>query len=412
MKLHQNSIQLSSVASYSDILSNENITNEVKIAIVSSKLSLSDDDKEVLEELCSKQIEWKNFFEYCVEHRVYPLVFKNLLNLSAISIPVPIKTDMRKSMLELTRTNMLMMQSLVECLTNLAKQEIDCISFKGPIFSVLTNGDVVSRSFCDLDLLVARKDIWATVCELQRQGYQPLFSLNHDQLVQLAKTENEYPFVHEETGVSIDLQWELTGGYYKKLLFFEDIDKNSEMVPLHNQLCHVFGHEDMILYLCIHGNHHVWLQLDHICCLAQYIRKNPGIDWNSVATKAQNLDANISLHLGVLLSIILYDVTIPGEFISAVRRDKKALELCQQLLKRLLSYQYSHKISNIDRRFTLYHINCLDTFSRKARYLVRLLFYPTRYDWQLRPLPAKFHWLLFVLRPFRLLLATISSKLE
>ena len=65
--------------------------------------------------------------------------------------------------MDIVKQNMLMTSELIKVLKILEENNIEAISFKGPVLSQLAYGDVVSRQYCDLDILINIKDFESVV---------------------------------------------------------------------------------------------------------------------------------------------------------------------------------------------------------------------------------------------------------
>ena len=70
---------------------------------------------------------------------------------------------MKQHYMDIVKQNMLMTSELIKVLKILEENNIEAISFKGPVLSQLAYGDVVSRQYCDLDILINIKDFESVV---------------------------------------------------------------------------------------------------------------------------------------------------------------------------------------------------------------------------------------------------------
>lgn len=78
---------------------------------------------------------------------------------------------MKQHYMDIVKQNMLMTSELIKVVKILEENNIEAISFKGPVLSQLAYGDVVSRQYCDLDILVDEKELIRTVNLFLDNGY-------------------------------------------------------------------------------------------------------------------------------------------------------------------------------------------------------------------------------------------------
>lgn len=74
--------------------------------------------------------------------------------------------------MDIVKQNMLMTSELMKVVKILEENNIESISFKGPVLSQLAYGDVVSRQYCDLDILVDENNIDKVCNLLKEKNYQ------------------------------------------------------------------------------------------------------------------------------------------------------------------------------------------------------------------------------------------------
>ncbi len=292
----------------------KNRSMALEIIVLCARADLSPEQIDRLKELCRKKKEWHDFFDLAMQHRVLPLVYKNLRKYCTDSVPQEI-LDRGKEIYRNNGTRNLMMTGyLARVLSLLREHGIPAMPFKGPVLAIGLYDDSSLRSFGDIDVLIQRKDLLLAVKVLATQGYLPAFSLNDQQLQKLSKTDNEYPLMHNTSGISLDLQWEITGGYFPSQMAFEDLFKKHKTMEIGGVTLPVFSDEDLLFYLCVHGNQHTWKQLDHVCCVAGLIAKSPDLDWDAVFLTASKYKGTRMLLIALLLAQDLLGTVIPEQF--------------------------------------------------------------------------------------------------
>ena len=374
---------------------------DLEIIFLCARGALSRKQVNLLKELCQKQNEWHNLYELALQHRVLPLVYRNLRKYCSDFIPHTILDQGRHIYRNNGARNLMMTGYLVRVLSLLREHDIPSMPFKGPVLSITLYGDLALRSFGDIDVLIQRHHLLRTVKILANQGFLPEFPLNDQQLLKLSKTDNEFPLIHNTSGISLDLQWEITGGYFPSQITFDDLFVKHNKMEIGGEDIFIFSDEDLLFYLCVHGNQHTWKQLDHVCCVAQLIKNNQNLDWDVVFLTASKYCGLRILLIGLLLAQNLFDTEIPKQFSMRLREDSRAVKLAQQISLNLFS-STQLQADSVSHRFMKYHLLSMDHSLLAIRYALRLIFIPTRYDWQRYPLPAFLSFLHYLIRPFRL----------
>jgi hypothetical protein len=382
---------------------------EWKILLICARTTLDSFEHKKLLELCQQNVNWTDLFELAYFHRTQGLVYIHLKDVPPGAIPKHCLQQLKETILPQTLQSLAQSTTLVKALDILCNNGIMAIPFKGPVFTKKYYGNETLRNYCDLDILIAPHEIYAAVTALQEIGCVPSFPLNKSQLEVLAKTDNEYPLYLPKQRICIDLQWELTGGYTGCLLTLNNFVENLKTIQFMGKSVSVFGEEDLLVYLCIHGNQHIWAQLDQVCCIAELIKKNDNIDWTLVWHRATELKVIRIVSVGLLLVSNLLSVELPPDIAAEIRKDRRAMVLATERTQKL-SAPLSEKTNSLtSRRFSRFHWLSLDSGWQAFRYGCHIIFVPTRYDWQTLPLPVWLSPLHYIYRPFRLLFA--SSKI-
>ncbi len=384
---------------------------EWDILVLGSRVSLNELEQERLQELSHRDVDWKQFFNLADFHRTFALVYRQLRKHCSDFLPEQIMESAQSRMRRQGMENLVMVGVLVKVFAALEAHGIQAVPFKGPVFAEAVFGDLALRNYCDLDILIPEADLPRAVEAIRKEGFTPLFPLENSQLKVLAKTDNEYPLRHRLNGIVIDLQWELTGGYSSHPLHLDTLMPNLTSFDFLGRSVSVFGQEDLLVYLCIHGNQHVWEQLDQVCCVAETIRTSKNLDWNMVWVRAGELRVGRMVRIGLFLAASLLGAEPPADVMSAIKRDRQAIILAEERARNLAQPLSGKGKGQVSRRFILYHWKSLDSPWQVIRYGCHILFVPTRYDWERLPLPAWMSPLHYIYRPLRLISAGIKTFL-
>jgi hypothetical protein len=135
---------------------------------------------------------------------------------------------------------------------------------KGSSLAMLAFGNLGLSGSQDIDLLVPREALLAATELVARAGYRrsdPPPGISDAQLRQLLPLRRDLGFVHQTTGLPIELHWRLFGNLHA--MAEDAIMAASRNVLLTDTMgLHTLGDEDLFAYLCMHGALHWWNRLN------------------------------------------------------------------------------------------------------------------------------------------------------
>src|SRR5204862_2939692 len=88
-------------------------------------------------------------------------------------------------------------------------------------------------------------------------------------------------------GLLLELQWRLAPKYFAVELDVAAMAARCDALSLGGQRLPVLAPEDNLLVLCIHGAKHHWQMLKWIVDVDLFIRRNPGLSWPTLTTRAK-----------------------------------------------------------------------------------------------------------------------------
>ena len=140
---------------------------------------------------------------------------------------------------------------------------LSVLFIKGASLAVLAFGNLGLRGGMDIDLLVPRETLPAAIALVVRAGYRrfdPPPDISDAQLRLLMPLRKDLGFVHETTGLRIELHWRLFLNPHA--MVEASVMAGSRVVPLTGTRgLRTLGEEDLFAYLCMHGALHWWNQL-------------------------------------------------------------------------------------------------------------------------------------------------------
>ncbi|MFC1812263.1 nucleotidyltransferase family protein [Thermodesulfobacteriota bacterium] len=376
--------------------------NEIELLICCARPSLEEEDRVQIKDIARKDMDWGYILETSLRYRVMPLLYRNLKIGDLNSVPEEAMAKLRHSYLINAKRNILLTNELLRILKFLDQKDIKSVPFKGPILANSLYGNVVSRQFVDLDILIPLKDIITARHLVLSQGYQDSIKLDDQQLVKFARANSQNVLVNCNGSVFIGLHWEMSNKYISIDLNFQKLNDHFETTSVEGKTVRNLRSSDLLFYLCLHGTKHRWENLEMICSVAEVIRSHTDMDWNRVMFLATDLRCERAIYLGLLLAQDLYGIDLPDPVMKKVLNDSRLHGIAAEVYKNL--FNENKKPYGLSRIFgdLLYHINVKENLSEKIRYCVYVALEPKVADWVAFPLPASLSFLHYVLRPIRL----------
>ncbi|MBW4576545.1 MAG: nucleotidyltransferase family protein [Aphanothece sp. CMT-3BRIN-NPC111] len=353
------------------------------------------------------EINWENLIQIASQHLVTSLVYSRLKNICPEAIPREVLQKLQFEFRQLALKNLEITQELVTILDLFAIHNIPAISFKGPALAALAYGTTTMRQFYDLDILIRQSDLVLVKNLLIERGYKSLWQFTPEQEAAFIKTWLAYNLERED-GICVDLHWHLMPDWLSYRLDTEEIWENLELVSLAGREVLTLSAEEMLLYLCAHGNKHGWESLKWVCDIPALINTHPEIKWESVMERARELGSERSLLLGLLLSKHLLGTTLPMAMELKIKTDGLVQSLAEEARHKLLSGDKMNKFE----RFWFY----TRVMEHKQQRLVYTWYFlqraiapsPTDRSWL--SLPPYLSLLYYLVRPLRLVIQALSNS--
>ncbi|MCP3901726.1 MAG: nucleotidyltransferase family protein [Desulfobacteraceae bacterium] len=352
-------------------------------------------------------IDWEKFFKIAISNNLILLVYFCIKNNEQISDDII--NRLKQYYYSIIKRNLVFSNELIKIIKLFDTNNIQSLPFKGPVLSYFVYGSIFNRSFADLDILVSEKDLWRAYNLLISFGYSPLLELSEESICQYMVTEHEMPFRKEGIGI-VELHWELSSMYLNSQVKFKKIrqyiiDSTYESYDINN-----LSNEFLIVYLCIHGNKHQWDSIEQVTSISWIIENNKTMDWDKVFRLAKELQCVTMLFVGLNLAKKLYNIELADTIYKYIDNNSKIDYLTNTIIRYVPDDSQLDSISD-NKRFTSYHLSIRDSLFDKIRYLLRLLFIPTREDWNIFNLPRRLFLLYWILRPARLAVEFIKAKI-
>jgi putative nucleotidyltransferase-like protein len=342
-----------------------------------------------MEGLLEGELDW----DYCLgiadRHQILPMLQASLMATAAPAAPSGALRALGARLLIARRRSRKLTGELVR-LSHLATAAgLAMLWFKGPALAAMIYGDLEARQYDDLDVLVDGAAVTTTEAFLVSQGYRR--TTDHGW---------QATFLHDTTGVSVDLHRQLTFRDFPVPFAFDRLWARREVVMVAGQPIDTFNLEDLLIVLCVQVARDALrgrTKLAKLCDIAQVIFTSDHIDWERVRGEARRLRVERVLQFALLLTARIFDIALP-EPAHGVAGDRA--------LTRLLREEEEALFTDVPDRGPLFHLQIREHWRDRLypyyRNLSRYLM-PNASDRHMISLPQSLSVLYYVLRPLRLI---------
>jgi hypothetical protein len=278
------------------------------------------------------------------------------------------------------------------------------VVIKGPALAVSVYGDLSSRPFGDVDIVVS-PSARSTACDLlSSRGYLPMPFVPPRWQEAWRRSTHEQLFRREDSPLLVDLHWELTAPGYSYSMRLEDARPRLVRVSLGPCEVSTLGPVDNLLFLCGHGLKHNWGALSWLVDLAELVRGQPSLDWDAVHRWSRVFGRRRPVQLGLHLAHRLLEAPVPAEVLADGERDPEVAALVSVASASLLDPSSVSGRGLWSSMFGSVWFRGMESWSDRLRFF---------HEWVLTPHPPDFEWVslpawagpaYYLVRPLRLLL--------
>jgi hypothetical protein len=344
-----------------------------------------------------EDIDWPYLLELARGHGVTPLVYRSVSAAKPDGVPAAILDELRQRFYANAGRNLLLAEQLIAILDALDARGILGIPYKGPTLSAAAYGDLVSREFGDLDILVRDRDYVEAQHVLSALGYQ------------VAKEfEWESTLVHESGIPAVDLHKRIVPHGYPCPLTFEHLWRRLRKADLCGHEIAALCPSDTLLMLAIQITKDTgtdYFQLSKICDLASVFRSDVALDPAEMLADARALNSERMLLFSLRLAQDVLGIPLPPEVSSAMRSHPMIDGLVAYARDRLFAADGAAAASALtperfhwairerlrDKLYPYYH-----------QYVVKAI-EPSEADRRFLNLPDRLSFLYYLVRPLRVI---------
>lgn len=273
--------------------------------------------------------DWPALLVRASRHKMLPLLTMHLQHVHD-QVPSEMCRLLAVYSLESDRLMLRIIREMKDLFTMLEMEGIVAVPYKGPVLGAQLYGSALARQAGDIDILVSRADAVRARALLLGRGYFPRHPLGRGGERFMFRSRYSETFDHA-SGTTVELHWAFTNGDIALRLTLEEMLPNLERVSVRGASFPVFGREDLLLTLCVHGSKHRWERLEWLCGLGEAIRSGGQVDWDGLLQRATAMGVCREVLLGVLLAHDLLGVVVPERVLDAARADAPVTYLAAQV---------------------------------------------------------------------------------
>jgi hypothetical protein len=287
-------------------------------------------DRSRVLELLQTSIDWVEVFRLGLLHGGLPRRCRCLAALSSPAVPQATLTALTRYTRSAAARNRALTVELLEVLSVLRGAGVEAAPFKGPTLAARLYGDLESRQFGDLDILVHRRDVQAAEAVLAARGYHPWRALTPEEERRCLEDGKDRPFVSRDGHFAVEIHWRFTPRYYPFALDAESLWERLEMCAFEGTPVLSIPAEELLLILCVHGARHRWSSLKWVSDVAFLVSVERELDWPEILRQARGLRVERILLTGLCLAAALLDAALPADVRARIEGDPTARRLAEQ----------------------------------------------------------------------------------
>lgn len=376
---------------------------EFRLLLACGRRHLDQEDRSRVNQLVSGQnLNWDRVLSAAHNHGLIPLLSWHLLNDFADALPNTVAIELRRAFQHSAQESLLLAGELVKVVRTLATAGVRTLAYKGPTLALSLYGNIGLRQFCDVDVLITRRNFPAAKQALLRAGYDPLLSLTPAQERSYLAAGCEMQFNSPGCHALVEVQWQIVPRYFSIQFDLDRLFERSERIEFAGTQIETLSREDTALILAVHGGKHAWSRLCWACDFAEVLRSRD-INWSIVRKEAAHLGVQSLLAVAVGVASRLLDAPIPDgmENLSGERRHAGLVaELCSNAAQDQSTPGTPNEQSF---RGFLLQAKLRERWRDRTRMLYRLAVTPSLSEWSVLKLPPILSPFYLVIRSFRLL---------
>lgn len=289
-----------------------------------------------------QKINWESVLSLINHHRVIPFVHKNLNLMKSNRPPEHIQKIIKVGYEWNAKRILKMTAELVQIFNDFKEHRIKAICLKGPALAQRLYGNLHSRKFGDLDILIHPQDIPQAGTILKNKGYKRIYpekDLTPKQINLFMRKTHHFAYINPINKIKVEIHWQLVRTPKRLPLTFDEMWEKKESVLLGGHKIPSLSKEHTFLYLCEHGSAHAFCCLFWLCDVAEFIHQNPHENWEDIIKKARQVNVFPHTTQAVYLSHEVFQTPLPVQIAEIFQKNRSV----RSLIKRSLFFMVQSK---------------------------------------------------------------------
>jgi hypothetical protein len=287
-------------------------------------------------------LDWPLFLRVARRHQIIGLVHDGLTR-ARPHVPPQTAREIGVQAGAVVHENLLLARESLRLRRLFDDANLPVLFVKGAALSVLAFGNLGLRAAQDIDLFIAYETVPAATELILCAGYRrfdPSPDVSDAQLRLIMQLRKDLGFVHETTGLQIELHWRLLLNPHA--MVESSIMRASRIVPLGAAGLRTLGEEDLFAYLCMHGALHWWNRLKWLADVNALLAFTPEDGVERLVRTANARGAGRAAAQGLLLCRRLLGTTIPHRLAATLAKGPTVRWLEMTALNAMLLGQGEH----------------------------------------------------------------------
>ncbi len=275
------------------------------------------------------------------------------------------------------------MRELLRVLDLLGEAGIRAVPYKGPVLAQVAYGDLGSRWFGDLDVLIDRANVGLALERLEADGYESDRKLTPRRLEALLRNGHDRVLTKEDR-VAVEIQWSIASRAHVRPRGVGPLLDRAVTTTIGGREVPTLAPTDQVVVLAMHGCVHLYARLAWVCDVAEAMRV-PGVDYRAALDIATGVGARRMFLLAVAIVDRVLDFRPAPEMAALIAADPAIERLLARILPATLARGGPDIGSSSGRVATRMRLadEPLDGLRRALRAVVT----PTPSDWAAVDLP-------------------------
>ena len=340
-------------------------------------------------------LDWNEVLRLTERHRVFGLVSDAFDHVPSDAVPELVRRSITEKATLLARENLLLASESVRIARLMEIAGIPVAFLKGVPLAIMIYGGLSLRHSRDIDLLVSEEVAVPASQVLRSAGYQGVSKRRitaDDEVQRWFRDNRDMEYVHENSGIRVELHVRM----FENPLLNQGFGSECwQPVSVGGANLFSLKHQELFLYLCLHGAMHGWFRLKWLADIGALLSQAAESNSQQLLQSAEELNIALPvLHAVELSSCFLETPRLGGRYASSWRERLLTHIALQELFCKSAPEGLNFRTSRVrlcpylfrsDWRYLWLQVRC--DFTHEA-------------DRQLLPLPDALSFLYPILRPF------------